>query len=186
MGVVIFFGREVDKVAFHPIPDMLYGKFSEGGFLFVSETQIELFFTLQGGEFGKHVYPKDGKCEVWNTDKFALDFLLLSVDAEESRKIYSTCEACAKVHKPYNLRDMLLIHIPFRQPDELSVIDAPTLNNAQAIILILRECLNSDNSLRHGLEGLNSRQTLLSTLNDRLSPHALPVVWDSLVNLLKS
>lgn len=184
LGVAIFFTRALNKFAIDVIPD-IFGRYDEGGFLFVSETQIELFYAVEGDGYCKRVHSKRSRCEVWDTEKFSFDFLLLPVDVEEARRIYDTCDACVKVRKPYNMRDMILIHIPFRQPDELSLVEAPSLSNPQAIILILRESLNSENTLRHGLEGLHSRQTLLSTLHDRLSPHTLPVVWDSLINLVK-
>ena len=98
--------------------------------------------------------------------------------------MYETCEACVTVRKPYNLLDDILIHLPFTAT-ELSVVDTPRLNNSQAIILILRECLNADNPLRRGLEGLNSRQTFMSVIHDILSLYALPVVWERLIDLNK-
>ena len=106
---------------------------------------------------------------------------MLSVDEEEARKFRATCEACAVTHKQFNLQDILLMLMPFRDPAEISIVDAKTLNNTQAIILILRECLNLDNPLRLGLEGLHSRMTFMNNLYDNLAPYALPVLWSNLV-----
>ncbi len=77
----------------------------------------------------------------------ASDLLLLSVDEEEQRKLKSTCEACVAARKPFNLKDVMLMYVPFVSPEEISVFEAETLNNTQAVVLILRECLNPTNPL---------------------------------------
>ena len=179
MKTVIFFGCELGKNE-GSLHYLMYGKYTTGGILFVGDTKIEAFFTSQNDEYRSHVFTREKN---GNQEK-AEDFLLLSIDEEETRKMRATCEACVKAHKPFNLSDMLLIHIPFREPEEISVFAAQTLNSTQAVILILRECLNRDNPLLKGLEGLKSRQTFMDVLYDRLKPYTLPVSWTSLINLL--
>jgi len=110
---------------------------------------------------------------------------LLSVDGEETHKLLSSCQACAQTKKAFNLHDLLLIHVPFREPKEIPLFEATTLHNTQAVILILRECLNPDNRLRQGLEGLHSRQTYTETMYERLRPYTLPVLWTVLIDLVR-
>jgi hypothetical protein len=173
MKTVIFFSNNRD-ITEDTIPYIMYGKYSHCGFIFIHDAGIEAFYTSPA-----NVY-RQFKDRSWNDDAFTFDFLLLSVDDEETRKLRSTCEACAKAKKPYNLLDVLLFHAPFRDPREISVFDAPTLNNTQAIITILRECLNRDNPLLQCLDGLHSRLTYMEVLYDRLTPHTLPVLWSNL------
>ena len=160
----------------------MYGKYEECGILFVGEMEIEGFYTLQGGEYQKRIFTKE---KGWGSHA-AVDFLLLSVDEEEQRKLKATCEACVAAHKPFNLYDVLMMFVPFVNPKEISVFEAETLNNTQAVVLILRECLSSNNPLRLALEGLHSRQTFAITLYERLSPHSLSVMWSSLLGQLRA
>jgi hypothetical protein len=174
MKVVIFFVGNSDLLR-----NALFGRYIGGGFLFVEGSKIEAFHSRAGEEYSKHIF-SDATIEVFKKEGLETEFLLLSVDEEETRKIRATCEACAATHKQFNLQDVLLMLIPFRDPPEISIVDAKKLNNTQTIILVLRECLNSDNPLRLGLEGLNSRMTFLDNLYDRLAPYALPVLWCNL------
>jgi hypothetical protein len=180
MKVAIFFASRTDN----PIRNAMIGRYVGGGFLFVenSETsvcKIDAFYSRPGEEF----YRRDFSVDKWRSLGFELEFLMLSVDEEEAINIRKTCEACQKAHKQYSIQDMLLMLLPFRDPKEISLFDAETLNNVQAIILILRECLNPDNPLRLALQGLNSRATFIVTVYDRFAPYTLPVLWSNLVKL---
>lgn len=157
----------------------MYGRFNLGGFLFIDHAEIFMFATMQGSTFGKFQWKGgpllDGACE----------YLMISVDEEERHRILTTCDACVEVKKPFNLKDMLLMHVPFREVEDVPIDQVSTLNNAQAIILILRECLNPCNRLREGLEGLHSRQTLLEELFNRLQPFAVPVTAANITALVR-
>ena len=179
MKVVFFFLQRAIKTSDDSVQQLMYGRYTEGGLLFVGNSNIEGFFTIPGHEYAMRVFSESyvsnlGKCGI------VIDFLMLSIDEEETRKIRATCEACVQTHKPFNMKDVLLMHVPFQEPEEISIYDAQTLNNTQAMILILRECLNQDNPLRVGLEGMNSRKTFMASLYDRLAPYTLPVIWSSL------
>lgn len=177
MKVALFFlqpeGRSPDGVV-----HAMYGRFNLGGFMFIDLTDINIFMTMQGSTYGKFRW-KGGSIL-----HGAYECLMISVDEEEKYRILATCEACVKVKKPFNLRDLVLMHIPFREVEDLSIDQAPTLNNAQAMILILRECLNPDNRLREGIDGLHSRQTLLEELFNRVRPLAVPVTAANIAALV--
>ena len=179
MKVVLFFfnpecrGRET--VAYG-----MYGRYNIGGFMFVHEDRVESFFTRLGETYSKQEIGRRGVLMHGETD-----FLLLSVDDEEKGRMLATCEACVTVRKPFNFKDVLLMYVPFREVQDLSIVQAPTLNNTQAMILILRECLNPDNRLREGIEGLHSRQTFLEDLYHRLLPLTVPVSWANISALVK-
>lgn len=160
--------------------------------LFAGEREIEVFLTELGGEYHKNVLTKNSG---WNTIKAALnestvkielDFLMLSVDEEEQRKLKNTCEACVAAHKPYNLKDILLTQLPFFNLSESTLFEVAKMNNPQAVILILRECLHPSNPLRVGLEGLHSRQTFASALYDRLQPYTQSELLSSLMGQLRA
>jgi hypothetical protein len=180
MKVGLFFLHNFDYPA-DSIQHAMYGRYEECGLLFVGEREIEVFMTEQGGEYHKVGFTKK---KWWNP--LNLDFLMLSVDEEEQLKLKNTCEACVAAHRPYNLKDVLLMQLPFFNPPESTIFEVEKINNTQAVILILRECLNPSNTLRLGLEGLHSRQTFASTLYERLSPHALPALLSGLMGQLRA
>jgi hypothetical protein len=161
---------------------LLYGKYGEAGFLFVTDCMIEGFWTNSGQKYERRFWTckKDRFCE-----HSSVDFLLLPVNDDEAYKLWGTCDACVQVGKPFNLVDLMLMHVPFRDAEDRSVYESSTLNNTQAVILILREGLRLDNQLRNGIEGLNSRQTLTETLYERLRPYTVPVFWSHLTSLVK-
>lgn len=114
-----------------------------------------------------------------------MDSLLLSVTSDEALKLHSSCVACAACRKPFNLQDLLLIHthhiLLVDPPAELPLYTAPTLNTAQAVILILKECLDpATNPLmdpsKSRLPTLHSRRTYVETIYDAIHPFAAPVV----------
>lgn len=178
MKVGLFFLQPDDRPV-GGVMHSLYGRFNVGGFLFIDEKSITMFKTKSGDSYGKYHW-KDGAILSGR-----YECLLISADEGERHRLWTTCEACAIVKKPFNMRDLLLMHLPFREVEDLPIDRAPTLNNAQAIILILRECLNPDNRLREGIEGLHSRQTLLEDLYDRLQPFAVPVTSAQITALVR-
>ena len=181
MKVVLFFWREESRTP-ESLRHMMGGRYGEGGILFVMDNMMEGFWTSKGHKYRRHYWVN--KCDrMWGGCE--ADLLLLSLDEDEQYRLWCTCDACAQANKPFNLVDILLIHVPFRDVLDRPVVDAPTLNNAQAIVLILREGLRTDNPLRNGLEGLNSRQTFVEDLYERVRPFALPILWSNLNNLVK-
>jgi hypothetical protein len=106
------------------------------------------------------------------------DFLRLGVTPEEGDLILRTCRGCVRARKRYNLRDLLLKNVPFREPEELALFDTHSLNDTQSVILILRECLPLDNPVAVQVRGLHSRLASASALFEVLSPllHRAPPV----------
>ena len=182
LKVVVYFLTEEARIEGIDLRALMYGKYMSAGFLFLFEDRMDGFWTSLSGKYTRTTW----RSETARMYESGLtDFLLLPVEHEEAGRLYATCDACEKAGKPFNLYDVLLMHVPFREPEDRSVIEAPTLNNTQAVILILRECLDQDNQLRNALVGLNSRQTFLDDLYDRLRPYTLPVYWISLMRLVK-
>jgi hypothetical protein len=184
MKVLLYFqrpkGREPESPRF-----IMYGKYASTGFLFVKEDEIVSFGNTHEMPFSNKVFRNRPNNLSIKESNETYDFLLLSLEEDEKTRILSTCEALVTVRKPYNLLDLLLIHVPFRDIPELSVTDAPSLNNAQAVIAILRECLNQENALCNGLHGLHSRQTFIETIYERVRPYTLLVEWSSLLALVR-
>lgn len=183
MKVVICFHRPSDSVV-DTLRGIWWGKYTNGYFVFIDESDIKIFAThIDLGVVG-YMCKERPSSSFKKYDQYA-DFLLLAVDEEEARKILASCVACVKSKKSFNLFDMLAIHVPFREPKEISIYDASSIHDTQAVILILRECLNQENKLRHGLEGLHSRLTVAETLYERIRPYTLPVFWTDMVELVK-
>ena len=99
------------------------------------------------------------------------DILQLPVSDDEAGRLLSTCRACVQAKKRYNYRDVLLYNVPFRSPEDRSIFEAPTLHDAQAVILMLRECLDKANPLLDAVLSLNSRTTMPSTLFTSVEPY---------------
>lgn len=181
MKVALFFvqpaGRTRETVMYS-----LYGRFNFCGFMFIGESDVRSFYTLKGGVFKERVLSQKSD-RAW--DDGEIEILMLSVDTEETQKLLATCQACVQVAKPFNLRDLVLMYVPFREVEELPVDQAPTLNNTQAVIVTLRACLKPDHILCVALEGLHSRQTLMESLYDRLLPVTVPVTWSNVMNLVR-
>lgn len=170
MKVLLYFLGETDRAS---IRYSLYGRFSQSGFLFVVDRELIRFGT-SGGEVFRRMGPLDpSRCE-------DLELLLLTVSSDEAEKLLATCEACARVRIPFNLTDLILFYASiFRDLKERSLFDSPTLNHAQSVILILRECLETDNVLRVVVTGLHSRATLPDTLYQHLLPYTRPLLVSS-------
>jgi hypothetical protein len=101
------------------------------------------------------------------------DMLRLLTTSDESDRILRNCRACVSAKIRYNYRDVLLNTVPFRTPKEKSLLEVTTLHDTQAAILILRECLDTDNPVLKLVQHLHSRTTMAATLYDTLS---LPTV----------
>ena len=59
----------------------------------------------------------------------------------------------------YNTRDTVLMNVPFRTPVEKGLFEISTVHNAQAAILILRECLGPDHPALPIVRAVHSRTT---------------------------
>lgn len=98
-------------------------------------------------------------------------FMLMSTTDEEADRIMRTCRGCVRAKKLFNLRDWVLYHVPFREPAEITLFEARTLNDTQSVILVLRECLSTQNDLFQTLSSLHSRTTTASALYDAIALH---------------
>ena len=101
------------------------------------------------------------------------DFLSLPVTAEELYRIRTACEACVKSKVPYNTRDMFFSQIPLRNPTERDIYHCKSLFCSQAMVLVLRSCLDPDHELQGPLAMVNSRTTTPSHLYDLLRPYCV-------------
>lgn len=88
-----------------------------------------------------------------------LTFLAIYVTADEHERVLSTCRACVRVKMRYNTRDTMLMNVPFRTPVEKGLFEISTVHNAQAAILILRECLGPDHPALPIVGAVHSRTT---------------------------
>ena len=99
------------------------------------------------------------------------DFLEVQTSADESRRVWNTCEVCALTKVPYNLHDMVLSVVPLRAPAEKTIFDSRTLYCSQAMILILRSSLEKVHPLQDALAAINSRVASPTQLFHTLEPH---------------
>ena len=104
------------------------------------------------------------------------DFLFIDVTPEELKRISDTCEACVASKKPYNTKDMMLCLLPIRIPREKNIFEAESLFCSQAIILILRSCLNQEHPLQTIIHSIHSRKTTPSQLYTELKSTCVPVI----------
>jgi len=102
------------------------------------------------------------------------DFLCVPVSAEELDRIAKSCEACVRSKKPYNTQDMVLSQIPLRNPTDKDLFHSPALFCSQAVVLVLRACLNIDHDLHPHLAVVNSRTISPSNLHAVLKPVCAP------------
>lgn len=171
MKLYFYFACESWRTPQHP-RHLMYGRYSRVGFAFTDEDSLVMYGTTQGGVFS----------EIKNDTQASLDLLMPNLDTETTDKIRRTCEACAKCKIKFNLQDLLLLFAPFYMPDEIPLFECKTLNNQQAFILILRECLPKEHELMHALANLSSRQSLVETIYDTLAPYAPPIFQSQLVH----
>ncbi len=175
MKVMLYFQCDKDT-SDTSLQHIMYGKYLRAGFVFVTDDNITTWFG-----------PREGTLFCQANKNFelgtllSLDILKLPVKDEDVEKLYKTCEACAQSKIPFNFMDLYLIHLPFREIEDIPLFKTKSLNNAQAIILILRECLESEHPLRVAVAGLHSRKTFMGTLYDSIHPFTLPVLSSSLM-----
>lgn len=174
MKVLLYFVTERQR-EIRPVY-VLYGRFSRAGFLFVKDKRLIQFGTTSGRVFEQLQGLHDAALEEED-----VELLLLSMSEEEAHRILRTCEACASSKIPFNLRDLVLMYLPLRNVRDTPLFEVETLNHAQSIILILRECLEKDHELQPVLAGLHSRQTFVETLYQHLLPYAQPLVRGSVL-----
>ena len=98
------------------------------------------------------------------------DFLQVAASVDEMERIKNTCESRVEVRTPYNLKDMVLSIVPFRQPVEKDIFAVKTLFCSQAMVLILRSCLEPEHPVIHALKPYNSRTISPSQLYTALTP----------------
>jgi hypothetical protein len=110
--------------------------------------------------------------DFWYDDE-SHDFLSLSVTAEELYRIHTACEACVESKIPYNTSDMLFSPIPLRNPTERDIYHCKTLFCSQAMVLVLRSCLDPGHELQGPLSTVNSRTITPSHLYELLKPYCL-------------
>lgn len=99
--------------------------------------------------------------------------LKLRLSSSVCEKIHAQCEACVRAGLQYSLADLSLSLVPFRNPIDLPISQVKNIRNVQAVILILRECLDpAENSLGVALRAINSRTTNPTELLQILVPYA--------------
>jgi len=97
-------------------------------------------------------------------------FLALPTSLSEDDMVMRTCDACSQSYIPYNRWDTALSSVlPARWTSEVDLFHAPTLHAAQAVVLVLRECLDPGNPVLRALQGVNSRSANARQLTARLS-----------------
>jgi hypothetical protein len=122
------------------------------------------YTTYMRENFGR-VFQKD----FWYSDEYH-DFLLLPVTPEELFRISKACEACVESKIPYNTTDMILCTMPLRNPTERDLYASKSLFCSQAIVLLLRSCLDRENKLQDTLAFVNSRTVTPTHLYETLKP----------------
>lgn len=137
----------------------------------VHPTQVNTAYSSFMGEGFGRVFQRD-----FPFSNNTHDFLFVDVTSEELRKISELCEACVNSKKPYNTRDMVLCTLPLRKPREKSIFEAESLFCSQAMILILRSCLDREHPLQTILSKVHSRTTTPSQLYLELKSACLPIV----------
>lgn len=99
--------------------------------------------------------------------------LKLRVSPVECEKIHAMCEASSQAKLKYHLSDLMLSFVPFRNPLDLPIDKVKGVRNVQAVVLILRECLDaSENTLGAELMPINSRTINPTGLYQIIQPHA--------------
>jgi hypothetical protein len=158
MRTLLFFQREHARP---PLKQLMFGVYKGCGLMLLEHADSAEMFRTEAG-----------KTYNWlpRYDRDLTDFLLLPVDEEASQQVARTCRALCQAKVPFNLKDLLLLHVPFREVPDTPLFECATLHNVQAIILVLRECLPQDHALQTVLRGLHSRQTLAEDLYNGLLP----------------
>lgn len=139
------------------------------------------FSVYRGGEFGM-IEP-----EHLNLTDEACDFMTLPTGPLEDDMIMRTCDACCQSHIKYNLRDSILsVVAPFMCGTDTDLFHSPTLHAPQAVVLILRECLDPDNPVLKAMQGFNSRTFTSRQLGQRLCGIGTYVLQSSVARLMSN
>lgn len=176
---------------------LLFGRYSEAGFVFVFDSYLEIYGTRLSTGFHQQIVKKQipgSSTEEASCRSIPMDFLRLTcLSVDEIHRLRQTCQTCATVRYPYNLKGMLCMHMSrtAREVDWLSEPDlglerVTSLHNAQSLILILRESLERhhnplmDPSISR-FPSLHSNQTFVESIYDAVRPFSTPVLWDAVV-----
>jgi hypothetical protein len=108
--------------------------------------------------------------DFWYSDD-SHDFLSVPVSAEELHRIAGACDACVQSKVPYNTTDMVFSQVPLRNPTERDLYQSKSLFCSQAMVLVLRSCLEPGHKLQGPLALVNSRTITPSHLYEILKPH---------------
>ena len=98
------------------------------------------------------------------------DILHVNASAQEIEDIRLACETHVELKTPYNYKDMVLSVLPGRNPNDKSIYNVKTLFCSQAMVLILRQCLEENHPVRKVLDPVNSRVITPTQLFDILKP----------------
>lgn len=115
--------------------------------------------------------------EEYNIDWCNIQGVVISSDASLVEKIYNLCRACHSTVKGYNQVDRVCSAVvPFYNPvDTKNIFDIDSFHSAQAVVLILRECLEACHPVMCRIFGVNSRivtpDSLYTSLRGIPSPH---------------
>ena len=131
-----------------------------------NHSMTHIGYTTYMRENFSRVFQKD----FWYGDEYH-DFLSLPVTPEELFRISMACEACVESKIPYNTSDMVLCTMPLRNPTERDLYSSKSLFCSQAIVLLLRSCLDKDNKLQEPLAFVNSRTVTPTRLYEILKSH---------------
>jgi hypothetical protein len=105
--------------------------------------------------------------------------LKLRISTNDCEKIFAQCEACVRANLQYSLTDLWLSLVPFRNPPDLPIDQVKNVRNVQAVILILRKCLDpAENPIGVVLRAVNSRTTNPTDLLQILTPYTFVYYLD--------
>jgi hypothetical protein len=107
------------------------------------------------------------------------DFLQIYASNDEIDLIKNTCDTRVRVPTPYNYKDMILSIVPLRNPVEKDIFNAKTLFCSQAVVLILRSCLDPTHPVVHSLKNFNSRTINPEQLFAALKPVCQPATLEA-------
>lgn len=117
--------------------------------------------------------------EDYNINWSNIQGLCITSDSNTIEIIYRLCRACHSTLKGYNQFDRVCtVVVPFYNPkDSKSIFDVDSLHSAQAVVLILKECLPKSHLLMSRLHAVNSRSVTPDALHNILtgieSPHQM-------------
>lgn len=168
MGVCVGFEKQA-RTRLKSFVKLVAGPYVHTELIVSERDKAVCYSTYLGGHYSS--MPGD---ELGMSDN-TFDYLMLQTSQAEDDLIARTCAACAQSRIPYNTRDMVLSTIPFRCPKDSGLFQAGSLYCAQSVILVLRECLESDSDFYRAIIGINSRTITPSQLYSVLLPFALPV-----------